>query len=188
MAQLMGFRGRLFTTAAMVFCVASAGDVVARDLTDAENAQLTDAVTRFDTAMEGMDIATLVKAIPPRVVKQMAAHDAVSEDEIRKVMGDLIGQTFEALPVHSFTMKLSDAEHGELANGTPYLIIPTETVMSTGGEGKTLMRAETLALLDGDAWYLVGSSDARQVSILREAYPEYEAVAFQVATMEIVKE
>ena len=83
---------------------------------------------------------------------------------------------------------MARAEHGQVADGTPYLLIPTETVMTTGGEGKTLMRSATLALLDDGAWYLVRGSDAQQVASLREAYPEYEAVAFPDATMELVKE
>ena len=50
------------------------------------------------------------------------------------------------------------------------------------------MRSATLALQDEGLWYLVRGSDAQQVAILREAYPEYEAVAFPDATMELVKE
>lgn len=160
----------------------------ARDLTDAETATLGAAVEMYDKAMEGKDVPILVKAIPPRIIKQMAEHDKASEDDIRKALGDLIGQTLEALPVHSFTMDMAKAEHGHLADGTPYLLIPTETVMTTGGEGKTRMRTATLALLDDGVWYLVRGSDAQQVASLREAYPEYEAVAFPDATMELVKE
>ncbi|MGE0237930.1 MAG: hypothetical protein AB7F09_02655 [Parvibaculaceae bacterium] len=188
MPRMRGLRGRLLAAGVALLSLAGAGSAPARDLTDAETAGLAEAVAGFDAAMEGKDIPTLVKAIPPRVIKAMAEHDGVSEDEIRKALGDLIGQTLVALPVHSFTVKMSEAERGELKDGTPYLLIPTDTIMTTGGEGKTLMRAQTLALLDGDAWYLVRSSDTQQVSALREAYPEYEAVAFQEATMELVKE
>ncbi|MFZ5674534.1 MAG: hypothetical protein ACOZAM_16380 [Pseudomonadota bacterium] len=188
MPQLRGLRGRLLAAIAALFCFAGAPAVPARDLTDAETTTLGAAVEIYDKAMEGKDVAVLVKAIPPRIIKQMAEHDKASEDDIRKALGDLIGQTLEALPVHSFTLDMARAEHGQVADGTPYLLIPTETVMTTGGEGKTLMRSATLALLDDGAWYLVRGSDAQQVASLREAYPEYEAVAFPDATMELVKE
>lgn len=172
----------------MLSCLAGAGNASARDLTDEESVTLTRTVDTFDKAMESGDVPILVKAIPPRVIARLAAHDKASEDEIRRVLGNLIGQTLDALPIHSFTMDLSEADHGQLADGTPFLLIPTETVMTAGGEGKTLMRTATLALLDAGEWYLVRGSDAQQVDVLREAYPEYEAVPFPNATMELVKE
>lgn len=183
---LSALQARLLASAVALLCLS--GVAAARDLTDAESIMLGVAVDGFDKAMESKDIPILVRAIPPRLIKQMALHDKVSEDDIRKTMGELIGQTLEALPVHSFTMDVAKAEQGQLADGTPYFLIPTETIMSTGGEGKTLMRSATLALLETDVWYLVRGSDAQQVAVLREAYPEYEAVTFPDATMELVKE
>ena len=183
---LTTLQARLLAPAVALLCLSSVA--AARGLTDAESVMLTTAVETFDKAMESKDVPILVRAIPPRLIKQMAEHDKASEDDIRKALGDLIGQTLEALPVHSFSMNMAKAEHGALADGTPYLLIPTETLMSTGGEGRTLMRTATLALLDAGAWYLVRGSDAQQVTALREAYPEYEAVVFPGATMELVKE
>ena len=183
---LTTLQARLLAPAVALLCLS--GVAAARDITDAESVMLTAAVETFDKAMESKDVPILVSAIPPRLIKQMAEHDKASEDDIRKAMGDLIGQTLEALPVHSFTMNMAKAERGALTDGTPYLLIPTETLMSTGGEGKTLMRTATLALLDAGVWYLVRGSDAQQVTALREAYPEYEAVVFPDATMELVKE
>lgn len=183
---VVALRTLLIAPGLLLLCLA--GVATARDLTDAESTMLTSAVEMYDKAMESKDVPILVKAIPPRIIKQMAEHDQASEDDIRKALGDLIGQTLEALPVHSFTMDMAKAEHGHVADGTPYLLIPTETVMTTGGEGKTLMRSATLAMLDGDLWYLVRGSDAQQVATLREAYPEYESVVFPDATMELVKE
>ncbi len=179
-------RAGLLATVAVVLSVA--GTASARDLTDAESAMLTSAVEMYDKAMESKDVPILVRATPPRIVSKMAEQDKASEDDIRKALGDLIAQSFEVLPVHSFTLDMGKAEHGHVADGTPYLLIPTETLMSTGGEGKTLMRSATLALLDNGAWYLVRGSDAQQVMALREAYPEYETVVFPDATMELVKE
>lgn len=188
MPQKRGLGAHLLAAVVAVCCLTGAGSVLARDLTDAESATLTTAIDDFDKAVEGKDVPVLVKAIPPRLIKTMAEHDKASEDDIRKALSDLIGQTLEALPVSSFTMNVAKAQQGQSTDGTPYLLIPTEMVMTTGGEGKTLMRTATLALLDGGVWYLVRGSDAQQVAVLREAYPELEAVVFPDATMELVKE
>lgn len=178
--------GRFLATAVLSACLA--GGAFARDLTEAESAKLADAVARFDAAMEGKNIPVIVKAIPPGILKQMAVRDGTSEDEIITAMGDLIGATLEALPIQSLTLKLTEAEHKDLADGTPYLLIPTDAVMDAGGADKVLMRAPTLALLDGSEWYLMRSNDAQLVSVLREAYPDYAGVEFPEATMEPYKE
>ena len=47
----------------------------------------------------------------------------------------------------SFGMDVAKAEHHELPSGEPYVLIPTETVMDAG-DGKTVARSHTLALLD----------------------------------------
>jgi len=188
MPHVRGLRGHLLAAIAVFSCLAGLQSASARDLTDAENTMLNTAVETYDKAMESKDLQILVRAIPPRIVRKMAEHDKVSESDIRKTLAELIGQTLEALPVQSFTMNMAEAQQGQIADGTPYLLIPTETVMTTGGEDKTLMRSATLALQDEGLWYLVRGSDAQQVAILREAYPEYEAVAFPDATMELVKE
>lgn len=186
MVHMTRFWGRLLATAVLALCFA--GAVGARDLTEAENTKLSDAVTKFTAAMEGKDVPILVKAIPPGIIRQMAERDGTSEEEINMAMADLIAATLQALPVQSFALRLPEAERKELADGTPYLLIPTDMVMDAGGADKALMRAPTLALLDGSEWYLIRTNDAQLVSILREAYPDYAGVEFPEATMEPFKE
>lgn len=187
MTRLPKVRGR-FIAATICACLVTAGAAMARDLTDAENASLTDVVAKFGTAMTGSDIAALVKAIPPRIIRQMAERDGTSEAEISTALAQLIGDTMVAMPVKSFALKLPEAAHKELADGTPYLLIPTDTVMDAGGADKVLIRASTLALLDGSEWYLLRTNDAQLVSVLREAYPDYVGVEFPEATLEPYKE
>ena len=60
--------------------------------------------------------------------------------------------------------------------------------MDAGGADKVLMRAPTLALLDGNEWYLIRTNDPQLISVLREAYPDYAGVEFPEAIMEPFKE
>jgi hypothetical protein len=180
--------GCLLAAVALLSCLVTTDASTARDLTQAESAKLADTVKKFDAAMGTKDFSVLVKAIPPRIVKQMAERDGTTEAEINKALGDLIDTTMTAMPVQSFALKLPEALHKELADGTPYLLIPTDTVIDAGGANKALMRAPTLALLDCNDWYLLRTNDAQLVSILREAYPDYAGVEFPEATMEPVKE
>ena len=179
---------RRLVPAVVLACLAIAAPAFSRDLTGEEDAKLAQATQRFGDAIAASDYGALVKAIPPRIVKQMAERDGVSEDEINKALAELVGASMVAMPVKSFALKLPDAEHKELADGTPYMLIPTDTVIDAGGADKVLMRAPMLALIDGSDWYLLRTSDAQLVSVLREAYPDYVGVEFPQATMEPVKE
>jgi len=180
--------GCLLATGALLSCLMTTDPSTARDLTAAESAKLADTVTKFDAAMGSKDLSALVKAIPPRIVKQMAERDGTTEAEINKALAELIDTSMSAMPVQSFALKLPEATHKELADGTPYLLIPTDTVIDAGGADKALMRAPTLALLDGSEWYLLKTNDAQLVSILREAYPDYAGIEFPEATMEPYKD
>ena len=85
--------------------------------------------------------------------------------------------------VVSFGMDLAKAEHHELPSGQPYVLIPTETVMDAG-DGKSVAKSHTLALLDGGAWYLLRVSEAEQVTIMRQVYPEFAEVEFPASSLE----
>ena len=61
----------------------------------------------------------------------------------------------------SFGMDLAKAEHKELADGEPYVLIPTEMVMDAG-DGKTAVGSHTLALMDGGR--LVSAARQRSAS------------------------
>lgn len=89
----------------------------------------------------------------------------------------------------SFSMDLEAATIATLPSGTPYALIPTETVMDLGANGgKMRATASTLGLLDGDTWYLVRTEDGQQVQMLKEIYPEFADVEFPKGAMEAVTE
>jgi hypothetical protein len=86
-------------------------------------------------------------------------------------------------------MDLAAAEQRELADGTPYVLIPTNLVMDAGPAGRLAVSSQTLGLLENDgAWYLVRISDAGMVGVLRQVYPEFNGVEFPAETIKAVAE
>jgi sarcosine oxidase gamma subunit len=89
-----------------------------------------------------------------------------------------------AVTLEDFGMDMKALKEAELANGDPYALIPTETVMTSEATGTMRVQSETLALLDEGQWYLVRVNDLQQVAILRQVYPEFSAVEFSGGRVE----
>jgi hypothetical protein len=158
----------------------------ARDLTEAENLVLAEAVAHFDAAMGANDMATIIETVPPRVLASIAEQHAIEIDALRQAIVEQAELAMSAVTIVSFGMDLDAAEHEELADGTPYVLIPTETVLDAG-QGKMRVRTKTLALLDEEDWYLLRVDDEQQLTILQTVYPDFAGVAFAPGTMEAVQ-
>jgi exodeoxyribonuclease V alpha subunit len=72
-------------------------------------------------------------------------------------------------------MDLEKAEFVALADGSPYALIPTETVMDLGEGGKYRATSSTLGLLDGETWYLVRVEDPTHEVVIVPARGSEEA-------------
>jgi hypothetical protein len=169
------------------FLLLGSSSVEARSLTEAETASLAATVDAFDSAMRSNDLAAVVETIPPRVLEHIAAGAGVGVDELRGLLIKQMGEVLAQATIDSFEMDLAKADHRELEDGIPYALVPTETVMTIDGS-KTAMRSHTLALLDEGIWYLVRVSDAKQLEILRQVYPEYVGVEFPRGSMEALSQ
>jgi hypothetical protein len=159
---------------------------LARDATDAEKTALTETVGRFDTAMKANDIDHLINTLPPKMLAEMAAQFGVSTDELKVAAIEQSKAAMQSVTVVSFSMDVASARHASLADGTPYALIPTETVMDAG-TGKMRAVSDTLAILDEGTWYLL-RIDLGQLPILHKVYPGFADVALSAGTMEPVEE
>jgi hypothetical protein len=161
----------------------AAGATFARPLSEAENRSLAETVEAFDAAMRDRDYETVVKTVPPRIIAHIAKSAGVDADALKVVMIAQIKAALAEVELVSFGMDVAKAEHHELPNGEPYVLIPTETVIDAG-DGKSVAKSHTLALLDDGAWYLLRISEAEQVTIMRQVYPEFAEVEFPASSLE----
>jgi hypothetical protein len=159
------------------------GATFARPLSEAENRSLAETVEAFDAAMRDRDYETVVKTVPPRIIAHIAKSAGVDADALKVVMIAQIKAALAEVELVSFGMDVAKAEHHELPNGEPYVLIPTETVIDAG-DGKSVAKSHTLALLDDGAWYLLRISEAEQVTIMRQVYPEFAEVEFPASSLE----
>jgi hypothetical protein len=171
---------------AAVLLLVAVAPAMARQLSEAEKASLATTVEGFDAAMAAGDFETIVKTIPPRVLEHIAKQAGVDVAILRQIVIAQMKAALAEVKLVSFGMDVAAAEHKELPNGEPYVLIPTETVMDAGESGKLRAKSHTLALLDGGAWYLLRVNEAQQVEIMRQVYPEFADVEFPSGSMEAV--
>lgn len=172
---------------AAVAALALSVGVQARSLEDKEKASLAATVTEFNSAMAAKNFDRLAETVPPKILASLGAKAQVPVEDVRKAMMDVIKMTFAQVIVDSFSMDFAGAEYKVLANGTPYALIPTETVILVPEQGKVSNKSHSLALLDEGKWYLVRVSEAAQLMILKDVYPEFAGVEFPQGSMEILK-
>lgn len=161
----------------------------AQELDDAQQAALAARVESFDAAMRANDMVAVLGVIPPKVLDKIAASNGITIEQLMVATQQQLDEAMKSITLVSFGMDLEGAEFIMLADGTPYALIPTETVMDLGeAGGKYRARSSTLGLLDGEIWYLVRTEDPQQVALLKEVYPGFADVVFPTGSMEPVAE
>ncbi len=188
-SSFMPIRARATCALAVVaLTVLCAGAVHARDAIDTEKAALTETVSDFNQAMEKLDFKRVVATIPPKVIAKIAANADLPIDKVTEMTISVMKSSMEAVKLGSFAMDLAKVEHKHLASGEPYALIPTVTVIGLEDKQRVEQKSLTLGLLDGGQWYLVRVSEASQLLILRDVYPEFAGVEFPRGSMEVLDE
>jgi hypothetical protein len=161
----------------------------ARPLSNQEKAALASTVQSFDTAMREGNYTRVTQTVPPKVIAAIARRAGAAPDQVVAAMIKQMEQTLQGgdVKIESFGMNLGAAIYTELPSGTPYVLLPTETVIAVAGRGRVRERSHTLALLDEGKWFLLRVSDDGQVQILREVYPEFTSVDLPRGSTEILK-
>lgn len=178
---------RLFAAAAVVAVLAT--PVFAAEFTDEQLEGLAARIESFDAAMKASDMSQVMDVVPPKVLDKIAANFNVTTEQLIEATQQQMDQVMKDVEIVSFGMDLEAAEFLETADGTPYALIPTETVMDMGAAGgKLKASSSTLGLFDEGTWYLVRVEDAQQVAILKEIYPAFADVEFPTGSMEPVTE
>ena len=158
------------------------------ELTSTQRDTLAARIESFDAAMKASDMAVVLGVVPPKMLDKIAVSSSVTTAQLIAATQEQIDEALKSMTIVSFGMALENAEIAALADGSPYALIPTETVIDMGEGGKYRARSSTLGLLDGETWYLVRIEDEQQVALLKEIYPAFADVVFPTGSMEPVAE
>ncbi|MGD9740563.1 MAG: hypothetical protein AB7O56_07190 [Bauldia sp.] len=155
----------------------------AREVTAAERDALAERVAGFQLAATAGDAEAMVDVLPPLILPAIAEQAGIPLAELRAQLAadELMAMVTEFW----FEVDVAATRYFDLADGTPYGLIPTETFVRMD---TTAVRSatETLAvLLDGE-WYLVRIDEEPQVAMLRTVYPLFAEIVFPDPVVELI--
>lgn len=160
----------------------------ARALTETETAALAETVAEFNAAIGSGDYAAIIEVIPPPMLEHIAKQANVPVDRLLVALAGQMKEIFATVELVSFGMDVDAAEERELPDGSPYVLIPTTTVMDAEGMGRMKVDSHALGMLEEDDWYLLRVSDLAMVAVLRQVYPDFAGVEFPAETMTALEE
>jgi hypothetical protein len=173
-------------TAALVLAALALAPVMAREVTEDEQAALEETIASFDEATRAMDMETVLGHLPPTMLAAMAKQFGLEVEALTAAMVEQSTEAMKSVTLVEFGMDMDAAKYEEDAAGEPYVLIPTTTVVDAGA-GKMRAVSDTLAILEEGEWYLL-RVDPSQVDLLKQAYPNLADVTFDPGTMEAVTE
>ncbi|OOY09215.1 hypothetical protein [Thioclava sp. F36-7] len=177
------------TRLSLVFAVAplalSALPAFAFDAAD-RNA-VTQEVAGFTKAVDEKDYSVFFDTVPPKMMQAIADQTGVPKEQLEDIMRKQINDAMASVTIDDFEMNIAAMKTGETSSGRAYAQIPTSTVMEVPDMGKVRSTNTTLALQDGEEWYLVRIDSPAQIAVLRKVYPDFEGIEFPKGTMEAVR-
>ena len=179
-------RSLLKFLAAFGIMISSYHTVLARSPEQTERLALVSILSDYEKAVSRKDMIAVFDALPPRVFSYMAEKNGLSPQKLRTLVAKLTEKLSASLV--DFEMREDEIEFRELADGTPYALIPTTTIVKAGDGSSVRSVSHTLAVLDGSKWYLLRVNDVQQMKILQAVYPDFTGVEFPRGTMETLKD
>ena len=160
--------------------------VAAREFTAEEKTDLQAQILRFETALKQGDFGVVAESVPPKVLQHIASKAGVDMATLQSAMQAQMQIALASVKFLDFKMDVDKAAYKQAPDGTPYVLVPSRSLMETKGQ-KIEAKTATLALIDGGKWYLVRIDDAQQINIVREVYPSLATATFPTGTMTPVK-
>lgn len=158
----------------------------AREFTSDEKADLQAQIVRFETALKQGDFSVVAESAPPKVLDHIATKAGVGVEQLRSAMQTQMQIAMASVKFLDFKMDVDKAAYKQAPDGTPYVLVPSRSLMETKGQ-KIEAKTSTLALIDDGKWYLVRIDDAQQINLVREVYPSFATVEFPQGTMDVVR-
>jgi hypothetical protein len=174
------------STAALMLCQVEGA--LARELTSDESSSLEQSVRAFEDAVETWDINVVVENMPVRMTSIAAARMGMTDEKYRQVWLEDGRLHPPPMKIESFVLDLTTATYTETSDGTPYVMIPTETLAFSDAAGRTLALETTLALLDDGSWHLMRLDEEMVLGDFRTAYPEFVDVVIPAGSMMAVSQ
>ncbi|MEL6872281.1 MAG: hypothetical protein AAFO62_05715 [Pseudomonadota bacterium] len=158
----------------------------AKALTAADKAAVKSRVDAFTAAFNAREFEKIADFLPPRVLKLISQKSNVPMEQLLTSMRNVMRQAMDKVQFKSFGLDVATAETRQGSGGEPFMLVPTQTVI-TDPNGRTVQSdSKTLALKDGGTWYLM-RVQLQQVPLITEAYPYLKGTTFERGTVKVLE-
>lgn len=138
---------------------------------DTDSAAITET---FDTLLSDLDTGNyegVFDVMPPAFLENLAQQSGMTADQLKEAGIQQMEQSMGQVEIEEASYDMAAAETGTSDTGRDYAMIPTTTVMKVG-EQRMEATGGTLALEDGDQWYLVRLETPAHMQLVGQVYPD----------------
>ncbi len=128
-------------------------------------------------------MAGILAVLPPKIMESLAADAGRSTEEYRANLIRVMSEAMAPIAIERARLELAAADFLEAADGTPYVLVPTEVVADLGAEGRLASEFHTFALIDDGAWRLLQLNDISQVRLFTRVYPGFGNVSLSTGNV-----
>lgn len=177
----------LFVMGAALWMALGVGFANAEDLTDTQRDGLAEIIEEYKEAVAQADYEAVVGYIP-LMLRQFNAYQAgLSTEELRGKLVEAMRSMETLFTLESYAIDADEIEFLAAEDGTPYALLPTETVMALPNGKKFKTTSNTLAMLELGHWKLVRISNANQIEGLSMAFPAFADIDVPRGKTELVE-
>ncbi|MCW5717796.1 MAG: hypothetical protein KIS68_08205 [Bauldia sp.] len=166
--------------------LALSGTAEAREVTPQEREALAERVAAYSVAVNEGDLGALFDMVPPRIIAMIVERAGLPLAEARAQFAAAAGAVMDMATAFSFKLDVASVRFLELADGSPYALIPSETYVALD-DIAVRTRSDTLALLDEAEWYLVRVDEIEQIAILQSVYPLFAGLEFNGPVTQLIE-
>lgn len=171
----------------LLLILLTAASANAREVTDEDRRVVTGLAAQYGIGFAEGPAADMLATFPPPVIEVLAARAGATPERFTIVSAGQLDGWRRVATVESLDMDVNGAPAGETRAGRPYLLIPTDMIVSSEMTGRVRARGSTLALEHAGRWYMAQIHAPDQQTAVREAFPDFEGVTFPQPTTEPVR-
>jgi hypothetical protein len=177
----------LRVTLVFVFAAVVSYQAAAVEPSAQERIRLNDTLNGFDASMRKMDMRSVFKALPPKILEQLRAKAKLSEDQLLDAVDKQFKEILSKVEIVEFKLKNENATFHDLGSQLKYAMVPTVTTARVSGK-LFVSESQTLAILEQGNWYLMRTNEPHILAVLVDVYPEFSGVNFLEAKSKVISE
>ncbi|MBK4216055.1 hypothetical protein JJJ17_08970 [Paracoccus caeni] len=147
------------------------------EVDDADRTAIAEAFDTLISDLENGNYENMIDNMPPAILEMMAAQAGGDLETLKPMIAQQMGAVLEQAEIIEFTYDIDGATTGTSEEGRDYAIVPTDTITGIG-EQKMQTVGSTLALEDGDKWYLVRMETPQHSAMIGQLYPDLAGLEY----------